>query len=367
MARDLAGQGRKILSLAAGEPDFDTPRHIKEAATRALAAGETKYAPVAGLPALQRAIAEKLERENGLPYRANQVVVSNGAKQALFNTFAAILNHGDEVIVPSPYWLSYPEMVRMAGGETVLVGCGEGGGYRLKPSDIEAAITPRTKALVLNSPSNPTGSVYTAKELKGLCEAAVNHGLYIVSDEVYEKFVYDGAVHVSPGSFSRAVFDRTITVNGFSKSFAMTGWRLGYMAGPAEVVKTVCAIQSHTTSAANTFAQHGALAAIQGSSECVDAMVTAFAERHALICARMKAIGGVSFAKPQGAFYIFADISRLGMGSIEFSERLAREKGVVVVPGVSFGADTCVRLSFACGVEAIGEGMDLFAGFVGGL
>jgi aspartate aminotransferase len=364
MARELAGQGRRVCSFTAGEPDFDTPQHIKDAAVRALQAGETRYAPVAGIPALQKAIAQKMERENGLPYRQNQVVVSNGAKQSLYNVFAAILNTGDEVIIPSPYWVSYPEMVRMAGGEPVLVGCGEAHGHKLRATDLEAAITPRTKALVLNSPSNPAGAVYTPKELKGLCEAAVNHGLYIVSDEIYEKFVYDGAAHVSPGSFSKSVFDRTITVNGFSKTFAMTGWRLGYMAAPPEVVKTVCAIQSHSTSGANTFAQHGALAAVEGTHECVDAMVRAFAERHALMCARMAAIKGVTFAKPQGAFYVLADISGFGLGSVEFSERLVREKGVAVVPGISFGVDTCVRLSFACGMDAISEGMDLFAEFV---
>lgn len=366
-AKALAAQGRRIHNFAAGEPDFDTPRHIKDAAIRALQQGETKYTPVAGLAGLQRAISEKLERENGLPYRPQNVVVSNGAKQSLFNLFVAILNDGDEVIIPAPYWLSYPEMVRIAGGEPVFVACSEKNGYRLQPSELEAAITPRTKAVVLNSPSNPTGIVYAPKELKALSEMALNHGLYIVSDEVYERVVYDGAVHVSPGSLSKAAFDRTITVNGFSKSFAMTGWRLGYMAGPPEVVKAVCALQSHSTSGPNTFAQFGALAALEVPSDSVETMVSAFAERRACMVERMAAIKGITFVKPQGAFYLFPDIRKFGMDSVTFSERLIKEKGVAVVPGVSFGADSCVRFSYACDMADVRTGMDLFAEFVAGL
>jgi aspartate aminotransferase len=367
MAKELAAQGRDVFSFAAGEPDFDTPQYIKDAAIRALQQGETKYTPVAGTAALQKAIAEKLERENGLSYKANQVVVSNGAKHSLFNLFVALLNEGDEVIIPSPYWLSYPEMVRMAGGESVFVACSEKNEYKLQPAAFEAAITPRTKAVILNSPSNPIGVVYTPNELKALSDVAVNHGLYIVSDEIYEKMVYDGAVHVSPGSFSKSVFDRTITVNGFSKSYSMTGWRLGYMAGPPEVVKAVCALQSHSTSGPNTFAQFGALAALQVPSDSVEQMVKAFAERGSYIYERLIAIKGVTCVRPQGAFYVLPNISRFGLDSVTFSERLIKEKGVAVVPGVSFGADQCVRLSYACGMDTIKQGMDGLAEFVAGL
>lgn len=367
MAKELAAQGRKVCSFAAGEPDFDTPQYIKDAAIRALQQGETKYTPVAGTAALQKAIAEKLERENGLPYKSNQVVVSNGAKHSLYNLFVAILNDGDEVIIPSPYWLSYPEMVRLGGGVPVFVHCSEKNDYKLRPAELEAAITPRTKAFVLNSPSNPIGIVYTPRELRALSETAANHGIYIISDEIYEKMVYDGAVHVSPGSFSKAIFDRTITVNGFSKSFSMTGWRLGYMAGPGEIVKAVCAIQSHSSSGPNTFAQFGALAALKEPSDSVEKMVKAFAERRKYIHDRISAVKGVTCVKPQGAFYILPNISRFGLDSVQFSERLMREKGVAVVPGLSFGADQCVRLSYACGMDTIREGMDLFAEFVAGL
>jgi aspartate aminotransferase len=258
-------------------------------------------------------------------------------------------------------------MVRMGGGESVFVSCSEANDYKLQPAELEAAITPRTKVLVLNSPSNPIGVVYTPKELKALSEIAVNHGLYIVSDEIYEKMVYDGAVHVSPGSFSKAIFDRTITVNGFSKSFSMTGWRLGYLAGPPEVVKAVCALQSHSTSGPNTFAQFGALAALQEPSDAVEKMVKAFAERRTYIYERMAAIKGVTCVKPLGAFYILPNISKFGLDSLTFSERLIKEEGVAVVPGVSFGADQCVRLSYACGMDTIKEGMDKFEEFVAGL
>jgi aspartate aminotransferase len=356
-----------VFSLAAGEADFDTPQYIKDAAIRALQQGETRYAPVAGLPALQKAIALKLQRENGLAYEPGQVVVSNGARQSLYNVFAALLEPGDEVILPAPYWLSYPEIVRIAGGEPVFVHGREDRGYKLQPSELQAAITPRTRALVLNSPSNPSGVVYTSKELRSLAELAANHGLYLVSDETYEKLVYEDAVHASPGSFARAILDRTITVNGFGSSHAMAGWRLGYLAGPLPVVRAVCALQSHSTSGPNTFAQFGALAALRGPSEETDAMLAGLAERRSYVLARLSSIPGVTYVKPMGAFYVLPNIGRFGLDSVAFCERLIQEAHVAAAPGVSFGADACVRLTYACGMETLREGMDRFTAFVKGL
>ncbi len=363
-ANAMKADGKKVYSFAAGEPDFDTPDHIKSAAVKALAEGKTKYAPVIGMPALRLAIAEKLVRENGVSYEAGQVVVSDGAKHSLFNVFAAICRDGDEVIIPAPYWLSYPEMVNIAGGKPVVVQGKEGDGFKISPSDLKSAITEKTKAVVINSPSNPTGIVYSAEELEALANVAVEHGLYIVSDEIYEKIIYEGIQHVSIGSFSREIFDHTITVNGFSKAYSMTGWRLGYCAGPAEIIKAVGALQSHSTSGANTFAQYGALAALTGSQDCVVRMVEAFTERRAYLYDRLMAIDGITCVKPMGAFYMLPNVSSFGLGSVVFAERLLESCGVAVVPGAPFGVDGHVRLSYACGMDTIKDGMDKFEGFV---
>lgn len=363
-AKEMAAGGKRICNFAAGEPDFDTPEHIKSAAVKALEAAETKYAPVPGLPALRSAIAEKLAKENGLSYEPDQVVISNGAKHSLFNIFMALCGAGDEVIIPTPYWLSYPEMVNVAGGKPVLVYCREDNDFKITPEELESAVTDRTKAVIINSPSNPAGIVYTDSELKNLAEIAVRHGVYIVSDEIYEKIVYDGLTHVSVGSLSREIFDWTITVNGFSKAFSMTGWRLGYFAGPVDLVRAVCAFQSHSTSAANTFAQYGAVEALRGSQECVAGMVRAFAERRAYLYERLMSIDGITCVKPMGAFYMLPNISRFGIDSATFSERLLEREGVAVVPGAAFGTDHNIRISYACSMDDIGEGMDKFEKFV---
>lgn len=365
-AKQMAAEGREVFTFAAGEPDFDTPNHIKAAAVKALDQAATKYAPVSGIPALRTAIADKLSKDNGLPYKPSQIVISNGAKHSLFNIFMAICREGDEVIIPAPYWLSYPEMVRVAGGKPVAVDCSVENSLKLTQQGLEGAITNRTKAVIINSPSNPTGVVYNGAELKALAEVAVANNIYIVSDEIYEKLLYDGATHVSPGSISSGIFERTITVNGFSKAYAMTGWRLGYFAGPAEIVAAAGALQSHSTSGANTFAQHGALEALSGPQDCVGEMLAAFAERRSYIYDRLLAIKGVECVKPLGAFYVFPDISTFGMGSIEFAERLLEAEGVAVVPGKPFGADRNVRLSYACSMEQIKDGMDKFEQFVSG-
>lgn len=366
-AREMAGAGKRVCSFAAGEPDFDTPEHIKSAAVKALESGETKYAPVPGLPALRSAIAEKLTRENKLSYDTGQIVISNGAKHSLYNIFMALCDKRDEVIIPAPYWLSYPEMVNVAGGKPVFVPCFEENDFKLTPEELQSAITKRTKALVMNSPSNPIGVVYTGSELKALAEIAVRHGIYIVADEIYEKMVYDGAVHVSVGSLSPEIFEQTVTVNGFSKAYAMTGWRLGYFAGPAELVKAVCAFQSHSTSAPNTFAQYGGLEALRGPQECVANMVRAFAERRSVMYERLVAIDGITCVKPMGAFYMLPNISRFGMDSATFAERLLEEEGVAVIPGAAFGADNNVRLSYTCDMDEISDGMDRLEKFLGSL
>jgi len=268
------------------------------------------------------------------------------------------------VVLPAPYWLSYPEMIRIAGGVPVVVPCREENDFKMTAAEFEKAITPRTKAVVINSPSNPVGNVYNRGELKALADVAVKRGIYMVADEVYEKMVYENAVHVSVGSFSKEAFDLTITVNGFSKAYAMTGWRLGYFAAPPAVVKAVNAFQSHSTSGPNTFAQFGAVEALRGPQDCVVEMVKAFAERQAYIYKRMTAIPGVTCVKPMGAFYVLPNISRFGMGSVEFAERLLEKEGVAVVPGLPFGSDRHVRLSYACGMDQIREGMDRFERFV---
>ena len=366
-AKQMAAEGRQVCNFAAGEPDFDTPEPIKRAAAEALASGKTKYAPTPGLPDLRAAIAAKFERDNGLIYTPEQVVVSNGGKHSLFNIMMAICDEGAEVIIPAPYWLSYPEMVKVAGGVPVAVACPEANGFKLTPDALAAAITPRTRAMVLNSPSNPIGVVYTREEMTALAEVAVKSDILIVSDEIYEKLIYDGVEHVSVGSLSDEVFEHVITVNGFSKAFSMTGWRLGYFAGPSEVVKAVGAFQSHSTSGANTFAQWGALAALKLTDEDIAPMVAAFAERRASLYERLTAIDGVTCVKPMGAFYALPNISSFGLDSLTFTERLLDEQGVAAVPGAPFGADAHIRLSYACSLDTINEGIDKLEAFVASL
>ncbi len=366
-ARQLAAEGQSVCNFVAGEPDFDTPEAAKEGAIVALRAGETKYTPIAGIGALCKSIAAKLERDNGLRHSPAQVIVSCGAKHSLANVFLALCNPGDEVIIPAPYWLSYPEMVRIAGGVPVFVSGDDAHALKISPAQLEAAITPRTLALVLNSPSNPSGTVYTAEELKALADVCVRHGLYIVADEIYERMVYDGTRHVSVGSLSPEIFERTITVNGLSKAYAMTGWRIGYAAGPADVIRAMCTVQSHTASAPTTFAQFGGLEALSACDADVDAMVRAFAQRRERMYELLQGIRGLSCVKPMGAFYMFPNIGAFGLDSKTFAERLIDEQHVATVPGVSFGADDHIRLSYACSLEEVVEGVARIKRFIEGL
>ncbi len=367
MAKALAAQGESICSFAAGEPDFDTPEVIKQAAVAALARGETKYTPIDGLLALRKAIAAKLKRENGLDYTPEQISVGNGAKHSLFNIFMAICDIGDEVIIPAPYWLSYPEMVKIAGGVPVTVPTEEANDYKITPEALAAAITPRTRAVVMNSPSNPIGNVYTRDELRAIAELAVARDILVVSDEIYEKMVYDGVEHVSIGSFGPEILARTITVNGFSKAFAMTGWRLGYFAAPMPILKAASTLQSHSTSGPNTFAQYGGIAALESAAPSVVTMVAAFAERRDLIYSLLHDIDGITCVRPQGAFYVLPNISAFGRDSVTFSEELLQKEKVAVVPGAAFGADQTVRLSYACSTSNIEEGCARIKRFVAGL
>jgi aspartate aminotransferase len=362
-AKAMKSEGIDVCGFGAGEPDFDTPEHIKQAAIAALESGFTKYTPSAGLPELRQAIAEKLEADNQLSYRPSQVVVSSGAKHSCYNAILATCQPGDEVLIPSPYWVSYPDMVRLAGAEPVIVQTTERNGWKMRASDFENAMTPRTKMLILNSPGNPSGSVYTREELQGIVEVAAEEDIYILSDEIYEKLVYDDTKHVSVGSLSKEAYDLTITVNGFSKAYAMTGWRLGYLAAPEAVAKAVDNIQSHSTSHPCSFAQKGALAALKGDQQALADMRDEFSMRRDYMYDRITKIPNITAVKPQGAFYILVNISQLGLSSQNFADRLLSKANVAVVPGAAFGDDRTVRLSYATSIDIIKKGLDRFQDF----
>jgi aspartate aminotransferase len=363
-AKAMKAEGIDVCSFSAGEPDFDTPAHIKAAAQKALDEGKTRYGPAAGEPKLREAIARKLREENGLCYSAENVIITNGGKHSLFNLILALIEAGDEVIIPAPYWLSYPEMVKLAGGTPVIVPTDASTGYKITPDQLRSSITPHTKLFVLNSPSNPTGMVYTPAELKAIAEIVVERDILVVSDEIYEKIIYDEAEHLSIGAIGPEIFERTITSSGFAKAFSMTGWRLGYLAGSVEIIKAASTIQGHSTSNVCTFAQYGAIAALEGSQECVEEMRLAFAKRREVMFERLNAIPGLNCPKPDGAFYMFPDISKTGLKSMEFCDALLESQQVAVIPGIAFGADECIRLSYATDMASIEKGMDRLEKFV---
>lgn len=366
-AKEMRAKGIDICSFTAGEPDFETPAHIIAAAKLALDRGKTRYGPAAGEPELRKAIALKLQRDNQLCYEAKNVIVTNGGKHSLFNLMLAIIETGDEVIIPAPYWLSYPEMVKLAEGTPVIVDTTAATEYKITPEQLQAAITPRTKLFVLNSPSNPTGAVYTPAEIRALAEVVVKNDILVVSDEIYEKILYDGAEHLSIGAVSEEVFKRTIISNGFAKSYSMTGWRVGYLAGSEALIKATSTIQGHSTSNVCTFAQYGAIAALQDSQDCVKEMVAAFAQRRQVMVERINAIANLSCPTPMGAFYVFVDISQTGLSSLKFSEKLLTDQQVAVIPGIAFGADSCIRLSYATDMATIEKGLDRLDKFVNSL
>ena len=363
-AKAMKEEGIDVCSFSAGEPDFDTPGHIKAAAKQALDEGKTKYGPAAGEPRLREAIAQKLRRDNHLNYEPENVIVTNGGKHSLFNMIMALIESGDEVIIPAPYWLSYPEMVKLADGKPVIIDTQADHDYKLTPEQLQKSITPQTKLFVLNSPSNPTGAVYTPDEIRALAEVVVDNNLWVVSDEIYEKILYDGVQHLSIGAVGPKVFERTIVSSGFAKSFSMTGWRIGYIAGPLKLIQAMTKIQGHSTSNVCTFAQYGAIAALESSQDCVAQMVEAFAQRRLLMLEGVQSISGLSCPTPEGAFYLFVDISKTGMTSLEFCNALLDSQQVAAIPGVAFGADQCIRLSYATDNASIEKGMKRLEQFV---
>jgi aspartate aminotransferase len=363
-AKAMKAEGIDVCSLSTGEPDFDTPEHIKAAAKQALDAGKTKYGPVAGEPQLKAAIARKLQSDNNLNYQPENILVTNGGKHSLYNLMMAAIDPGDEVIIPAPYWLSYPEMVKLASGKPVIVRTDASTGYKITPEQLTRAITPKTKLFVLNSPSNPTGMVYTPAEIKALAEVIVDRDILVVADEIYEKIIYDGAQHVSIGSLGKEIFDRTLISSGFAKAYSMTGWRVGYLAGPIELIKATSTIQGHSTSNVCTFAQYGAISALESSQESVEKMRQAFAQRREVIFELLDAVPGISCIKPDGAFYMFVNISKTGMNSLEFCDAFLEQQQVAVIPGIAFGADDHIRLSYATDLGTIKKAVERLDKFV---
>ncbi len=363
-AKAMKADGIDVCSFSAGEPDFDTPDHIKTAVKAALDAGKTKYGPAPGEPALRQAIAKKLQTENNLPYNPENVIVTNGGKHALYGLMMALIEPGDEVIIPTPYWLSYPEMVILASGTPIFVETTAATGYKITPDQLRNAITDKTKLFVFNSPSNPTGAVYSPAEVAAIAQVLVEKQVLVVADEIYEKILYGNAVHRSIGSVSDEIFPLTITCNGFAKAFSMTGWRLGYIAAPVELIKGMTTIQSHSTSNVCTFAQYGAIAALEGGLGCVQEMLTAFSKRREVMLGAIQDLPGLSCPSPDGAFYLFVDISAYGLDSLSFCKQLLAEQQVAAIPGVAFGNDRCIRLSYATDLSTIEKGMSRLGKFL---
>lgn len=357
-AKEMKAAGEQVFGLAGGEPEMDTPDNIKQAAIQALLGGATKYTASAGLPALREAICSKLKNDNELAYAPEQVIVSGGAKQACFEAILATVGEGDEVIIPTPYWVSYPEMVRMAGGTPVFVETSPENEWKITADQFSDAMTPRTKMIILTTPSNPTGAVYTREELLAIGEVAVQEDILILSDEIYEHLVYGDATHTSIGSLSGELYDLAITVNGFSKGYSMTGWRLGYSASPAPISKAIRMIQDHMCSNVCTFAQYGAIEALTGDQTFISDMREEYDVRRQYVHARLCAMPKISVVEPKGAFYFFPDISKLGMSSTNMCDKLLERYKVAAIPGVAFGNDHCIRLSYCTTLDVLKEGLD---------
>lgn len=374
-AKQLKSEGHDVISFGAGEPDFDTPDYIKSAAIGAINSGFTKYTPVGGIVELKKAVADAFKEEIGVDYEANQIIVSNGAKHCIFNALYCLCDEGDEVLIPSPYWVSYPEMVKLCGGTPVFVPTFEREDFKLKAENIKPLITERTKVLIINSPNNPTGSVYTREDLEEIADLALEHNIFVISDEIYDKLVYDGEKHVSIASLGEEIYNNTLVVNGVSKAYSMTGWRIGYAAGPKELIKAMTDFQSHATSNPNSIAQKAALGALKNPArkQAVGTMVEEFAKRREYMVERINKIEGISCRMPKGAFYVMMNVSKtfgkyidgkLIENSTAFAEALLERYKVAVVPGIAFGADEYVRLSYATSMENIKEGLDRIEKFV---
>jgi len=360
--KELVRAGVDAIALSIGEPDFDTPQHIKEAAIKAIMDGKTKYTPAAGVPELRETICEKLLRDNGVEYSPDEIIVTCGGKQALYNALQVLCDEGDEVIVASPYWVTYPESVKLAGAYPRIVEGRQENDFKITPEQLKSAITPRTKAFILNSPSNPTGTVYTKEEIIQVAEICYENGIYLISDEIYEKIIYDGAEHFSPASISPDIKKITILLNGVSKTYAMTGWRIGYAAADKELVKGMVKLQSQLNTHPSSIAQYASIAALRGDEKPIREMVRQFAQRRDYCLERIEGIEGMSCPKPKGAFYIFPEVRNFFLkgikNSVEFAQYLLDKVYVGVVPGSAFGADGYIRISYATSIEELKEAFD---------
>ena len=357
-AKAMKAAGEDVVGFGAGEPDFDTPQHIKDAAAKALAAGFTKYTPSSGIPELREAIAEKFKRENGLTYKPSQVIVSCGGKHSCFNVIMATCEAGDEVIIPAPYWLSYPEMVKLAGAKPVILETTDKTEFKVTPQQLRAAITPNTRLFILNSPSNPTGSVYSPEEVKALGDICVGKNVLIMSDEIYEHLLYDNAKVRSVASFSPEHQAHTIIVHGFAKAWSMTGWRLGFLAAPEPIARAIDAVQSHSTSNPTSFAQKGGVAALTGPQDHLPKWLAEYDQRRRYAHQKLNSIPGISCVNARGAFYLFPNISGTGLKSSDFCAKLLEAEKVAAVPGIAFGADDYFRLSYATSMANIQKGLE---------
>jgi aspartate aminotransferase len=363
-AKELQAQGHDVVNFGAGEPDFDTPDFIKQAAIKAINSGFTKYTPSIGTQELREAIAAKFQKDNGLTYKPSQIVVSCGAKHSLFNIIQVLVDDGDEVIFQSPYWVSYPEMVKTAGGKSVVITTNQSTGFKITADLLKKNITPKTKLLILNSPSNPTGVMYSKEELAALAQVCVEHKIYVISDEIYEKLVYDNNTKFcSIASLGKEIFDLTITVNGVSKAYAMTGWRIGYAAGPIEIMEYIKKFQDHSTSNPTSISQAATVAALAAEGDAIEAMCEVFKGRRDLILQCLDQIPQISYIKPQGAFYVFCDVSKVGDGAT-IAKQMLDDIKVAVIPGDSFGAPEYIRLSFATSEAKIKDGISRIAKWV---
>lgn len=366
-AKKMKADGVDVISFGAGEPDFDTPQNIKNAAITAINEGFTKYTPADGIEELKDAIIDKFREQNGLTYEKNQIIISCGAKHTIYNITQAILDEGDEVIIPSPYWVSYPDMTLLASAVPVIVKAHEKNGFKIRPEDLKKAVTPKSKAIVMNSPSNPTGAAYSAEELEKIAEIAVDNNLIVISDEIYERLIYDSFPFTSIASLGEEIKNLTIVVNGVSKAYSMTGWRIGYGAGPAEIISAMSKIQSQSTSNPTSIAQKASVAALRDPQDAVEMMVEEFDKRRRYMVERLNSIDGVSCLKPMGAFYVFPRVSplyqkgfkgKMIQNSTDLADFLLDVVRVAVVPGLAFGDDECIRLSYATSFENIKMGLD---------
>lgn len=363
-AKEMKARGEQVYGLAGGEPDKDTPENIKKAAIEALNNGATKYTPSVGLPQLRKAISEKLQRDNGLNYTPDQICVCSGAKPAVYTALRATISDGDEVIIPSPYWVSYPSMVELCGGTPVFVETKAENGWKITPEEFENAMTPRTKMIILTTPHNPTGTVYTEEELRALGQIAVDEDILIIADEIYEHLVYGDTKHVSMASLSEDIYNLTITINGFSKGYAMTGWRLGYSAAPEHIAKYIKLIQDHTASNATTFCQYGAIEALTGDQSFISDLREEYDFRRQYVYSRLATMPKIKVVEPKGAFYFFIDTTELGMGSLELCEKLLDRYKVAAVPGIAFGNDNAIRISYCTSLDVLKEGLDRLEDFI---